>query len=405
MPSASFVDVVTVNQALTSIVVTPNTASVMQGCNQQFAAQGLDQFRRAMTTQPTFTWHANAGTIATTGLYTAPSSGTAATVTAQSGSVTGSASVAIAPAGKFQTPALATLVQSLDADGSISRNDMLQILRSVSANGAVTAGELSDLKLIVSEATTLNMPSYVSVLASDVINGNAANATYQGSTLGNLAVGSAATQLNDLIGKWFLGTDHPTLCNTSLTYHTVTGALFPHTPSHADEYQGMLGDCYFISALGTLADSNPAAVENMFINNGDGTYTVRFYTGTYGSIYNYSDGSIGAGFANGVGTADYVTVDSMLPVGSTGILAYADYGASDTNAANALWIPLAEKAYAQWNQTGKEGRDGTNAFASIQGGWMATVDAQVLGYNATDYFVNNADQQAAINAVSLPKRP
>ena len=47
-----------------------------------------------------------------------------------------------------------------------------------------------------------------------------------------------------------------------------------------------MGDCYFISALGTLADSNPAAIENMFINNGDGTYTVRFYTGTYGPIYN-----------------------------------------------------------------------------------------------------------------------
>ena len=26
----------------------------------------------------------------------------------------------------------------------------------------------------------------------------------------------------------------------------------------------------------------------MFINNGDGTYTVRFYTGTYGVIYNGS---------------------------------------------------------------------------------------------------------------------
>ena len=135
------------------------------------------------------------------------------------------------------------------------------------------------------------MPGYVQVLAGDVVNGNAANATYLGQPLGNLAVGSSAAQLNDLINKWFLGTDLPALCDSSLVYTSAAGSLFPHTPSHADEYQGELGDCYFISALGTLADSNPAAVENMFINNGDGTYTVRFYTGTYGAIYNYSDGS------------------------------------------------------------------------------------------------------------------
>ena len=36
------------------------------------------------------------------------------------------------------------------------------------------------------------MPGYVQVLASDVVNGNAANATYQGQPLGNLAVGSSA---------------------------------------------------------------------------------------------------------------------------------------------------------------------------------------------------------------------
>ena len=64
---------------------------------------------------------------------------------------------------------------------------------------------------------------------------------------------------------------------------------------------------------------------------------------------------------------------------------------------------MAEKAYAQWNQTGKEGRDGLNAYASIQGGWMATVDAQVLGYNATDYIMTKTDKQVAINALAAKK--
>ncbi|HEX4148444.1 MAG TPA: C2 family cysteine protease, partial [Pirellulales bacterium] len=331
-----------------------------------------------------------------------PSSAASYTVTAHDGSLSGAATVSVvaSASGGLQNAFLSQLVQSLDADGSISRNDMIQILDSVSAKGAVTTSELADLKKIVSEATTLNMAGYVQVLASDVVNGNTANATYQGQALGNLAVGSSATQFNDLVGKWFLGTDLPTLTDSSLVYKTAAGSLFPTAPSHNNELQGELGDCYFISALGTIADKNPAAIENMFINNGDGTYTVRFYTGNYGSSYNSSDGSYSDGFTNGSGTADYVTVNLSLATTASGMLYYSDYGSSYSNANNALWIPLAEKAYAEWNQTGKEGRDGQNSFASIEGGWMATVDAQVLGHNATDYMMGTATQQQLVNALA-----
>ena len=388
-------------QTLTSIVLSPNTPSVLQGATQQFTAKALDQFGQPMANQQAFTWSVNGGTISTAGLLTAPAGGSSCTVTVKSGKVTGTATVTLlANVGTLQDAALAKLVASLDADGSISRQDMIQILDSVAADGAVSATDFTDLKEILYQATALNIPAYVQALAGDVINGSFANVTYQSQALGNLTVGSSAAQLYTLIGKWFLGTDHPGLCNSSLVYTSTAGSLFPQAPSHADEYQGSLGDCYFISALGTLADSNPAAVENMFINNGDGTYTVRFYTGTYGTIYNPSDGSIGAGFNNNVGTADYVTVDAMLPAGTSGTLAYADAGASCTNAANSLWIPLAEKAYAQWNQTGRAGRNDQNAYASIQGGWMATVDAQVLGYNATDYIMTNTKEQVAVSALA-----
>ncbi len=403
-PSISYAIMATVKQTLTSIALSPNAVSVFQGATQQFIPQGLDQFQRCMSNLQTFTWSASGGTINSSGIFTAPSNVGVYTVTAKSGSATGTATVTVqASTLNLQNTALAKLVQSLDADGSITRLDMIQILCSTGGDGLVDATELSDLKKMLTQAGTLNIPGYVQVLAGDVINGNAANATYLGQTLGNLSAGSSAAKLNNLINKWFFGTDHPTLCNTSLVYRSVSGSLFPHTPSHADEYQGQLGDCYFISALGTLADSNPAAVQNMFIDNGDGTFTVRFYTGPYGTIYNYSDGSISAGFSNNIGTADYVTVNRMLPTSTSGMLVYADYGASYTNSANSLWIPLAEKAYAQWNQTGKEGRDGTNSYASIQGGWMATVNAQVLGHNATDYIMTNTKEQVAIAALSTHK--
>ena len=45
--------------------------------------------------------------------------------------------------------------------------------------------------------------------------------------------------------------------------------------------QGELGDCYLIAALGAIADSSPAAIENMIIpngvENGIASWTVRFY--------------------------------------------------------------------------------------------------------------------------------
>ena len=55
----------------------------------------------------------------------------------------------------------------------------------------------------------------MAVLASDVVNGNPANAEYQGEPLGNLADQSSrrsrATVLEDLVGKWFEGTDLPAI--------------------------------------------------------------------------------------------------------------------------------------------------------------------------------------------------
>jgi aryl-phospho-beta-D-glucosidase BglC (GH1 family) len=86
---------VSVAQTLTSVVVTPGTVSVTTGATQQFAAQALDQFGNALATQPPLAWFASAGSIAATGLYTAPSSAGTASVQATAGTIHGSAAVTI----------------------------------------------------------------------------------------------------------------------------------------------------------------------------------------------------------------------------------------------------------------------------------------------------------------------
>jgi hypothetical protein len=64
---------VTVNSVLTSVVMTPATATVLDGNQQQFTANAFDQFHQPIAT--TFKWSiaSGAGSInGTTGLYTAP---------------------------------------------------------------------------------------------------------------------------------------------------------------------------------------------------------------------------------------------------------------------------------------------------------------------------------------------
>jgi hypothetical protein len=82
---------------LTTITVSPTSASVQTGGTQQFTAKGFDQFGNPISPQPTFSWSVNGGgTISQSGLFTAGSSaGGPFTVTATSGSVSGTASVTV----------------------------------------------------------------------------------------------------------------------------------------------------------------------------------------------------------------------------------------------------------------------------------------------------------------------
>ena len=63
---------VTVNQTLTSITVSPASASVNTGATQQFTAGAKDQFGTALSIPPSFSWAVSGGgTINSSGLFTA----------------------------------------------------------------------------------------------------------------------------------------------------------------------------------------------------------------------------------------------------------------------------------------------------------------------------------------------
>jgi len=198
--------------------------------------------------------------------------------------------------------------------------------------------------------------------------------------------------MEKLINKWFLGLDRPTAGGT---YRNVSGQLFVGGAAYSDINQGYLGDCYFMASLGETALRNPSVITNMFVVNGDGTYTVRFYNN---------------------GRPEYVTVDSYLPTDSAGRLIYANLGAMYNNAGNELWTALAEKAYVQINEVGWLRGSNQNNYAAIEGGYIFAAMGQITGRSTTAFtstagassftmFVNAFNQGKSIGFASKSSAP
>ena len=281
---------------------------------------------------------------------------------------------------------LINLTRNLAGDGNLSRNDMIAIFRDAKDGAVIDVNEVTDLRTIVNNATRFTIQDHVRVLSDYVVNGNPANQWWTGgqtsrTALGNLYAGSSDAQMEKLIGKWFLGTDRPNPLsdgdsanqngtNTSnKTYRAVSGSLFQNGISPEDINQGSVGDCYYVATLASIAQEKPSYIQNMFIDNGDNTYTVRF-------------------FNNGV--ANYVTVDNYLPTDANGYLVYANPGSYYNNSNNELWVALAEKAYAQLAESGwSRPGDVSNDYRSIEGGWMDYVIKQVTGLDATFKWISS----------------
>ncbi|MGV3624299.1 MAG: C2 family cysteine protease [Archangium sp.] len=112
---------------------------------------------------------------------------------------------------------------------------------------------------------------------------------------------------------------------TDTTWKPVDGGkLFVDGVSYDDVVQGSIGDCYLVSALSAVAQNNPKAIENAIKDNGDGTFTVRFYE-------------------KGSSKQVEIKIDGDIAQSSTGS---ARYGKSRDS--KELWVGLLEKAYAQW---------------------------------------------------------
>lgn len=279
---------------------------------------------------------------------------------------------------------------------TVNYNSLLALLQA-DASGGMTAGKFSALQAL---AGKLNAPSgitvsaYVQQIFNNVVFGNAANATWMGGTsqaagLGNLNPVSSQTQVGELIGKWFLGTDLPSssvtmsgVPNFNVYYSDVSNPLFGSGgPSMSDINQGYLGDCFVLAPLAEMAAQDPSAIQSMITANGNNTYSVRFTVN---------------------GKADYVTVNDML----------ADGGGIFNHATND-WASLVEKAYTQLQAGGAVTGDNFtygNSYSSIgNGGYPDAILEEITGAPMITDLVANGSTWSSYSyngpSLSVPNGP
>lgn len=166
-------------------------------------------------------------------------------------------------------------------------------------------------------------------------------------------------------------------------YQRAYGSLFVNGVSENDLMQGQLGDCYFLSAVNSLIHQNPAAIQNLFHENTDGTVTVTLYGRTS------ADGPI---------QQIPITVDRRLPVDKNGNDPYVG-----TRNARELWPKLLEKAYAQFrSQYPYNGDNHAGAgFDAIGQGDDPTFALQALtGRTPTETYLHDQTQDELWNQLS-----
>jgi hypothetical protein len=151
----------------------------------------------------------------------------------------------------------------------------------------------------------------------------------------------------------------------------VFGTLFVNGVSPDDVAQGGIGNCYFLAALATIAAQCPATIQDMIKDNGDGTYTVRFFRkdertrpATYAATHERVD-------------ADFHT--------RGGRELYAKARDAEVGKGRELWVMVVEKAYVQFAaKYGQEGNEDTGAtgpgeYGVVNGGFSGWVMEVVTG--------------------------
>ena len=173
----------------------------------------------------------------------------------------------------------------------------------------------------------------------------------------------------DTSGWWLWSTFHPdytkveSRADVDAAPVDSTDANDPQALVPANVHQGQIGDCWFASAVASMASTPEGRrlLADMIHANGDGTYTVRF------------------------GDGEEVRVDSDVYVNDSGGLAYG--GARD---GSFNWFSVLEKAYAQRTD---------HSYEAIEGGWSSEAWHSLVGDSAATHQIHSPSSSDLTSAL------
>lgn len=214
---------------------------------------------------------------------------------------------------------LDSIYQRVISDDELTASEIKEVILDTADDSIVDRFEFLQLKRYVRNITSTD---HVSYLARAVVDGHATNVD-----IGNLNMWDGADKIFKLLDKWFNGKDLPKA--SGITYIAISGKLFVDGISSTDAKQGSLNDCYFITAIGSIAHNSPDTIEAMFYEIEKNVWVIGFY--------------------NNAGIKHFVTVNNELPSINKDSV-FASFGSDSENPNNELWPALLEKAYAQVSQ-------------------------------------------------------
>ena len=166
----------------------------------------------------------------------------------------------------------------------------------------------------------------------------------------------------------------------------MQGELFVDGVSGHDINQGAAGTCYLLSSAIAVANNKPEVIQNNFIDNGDGTYGVRFYR-------------------HDNGQAIWTTVDDQVPTQDR-ITRFAA-GNSSRSLTGETWVALLEKGYAQANEIGgflrNNRMNGRNSYASIESGQGDPL-FHITGVTFSYYRLNSGNRSQRDHIIELAEQ-
>ncbi|MEO0837558.1 MAG: C2 family cysteine protease [Cyanobacteria bacterium J06643_5] len=267
----------------------------------------------------------------------------------------------------LQDTALNNLLSNKTA---LNRANILEFFSTARQDG-ISNTEKTDLRTLVDKASVLQLSDETKFITDKVVTGITDN--------------MVGADFDTLVEKYFFGTNRATpnyvgqgdsargeatQKTSNFTYKTLEGDFFGSNPGDGrtkgqprirDVNQGGFGNCVYIASLGALfpvpqrpgnINKNSKFLDGFITVNGKETYNGKDYESWTFRFYNQSN-------------PYYITVDRQVITKDNQLHGARRGGFNGTNFLDndgqAIWVPIAEKAYAQFREeidAGKSGKSG-----------------------------------------------